>query len=60
MRLILFLAVLALGADALFYSGAYTQALYDEISTRVEVLTAEYRDGEPNRNPEEAASASED
>jgi outer membrane murein-binding lipoprotein Lpp len=59
MRLVLFLAVLALGADALYYSGAHTQALYEEISTRVEELTAELGDGTPTRDAERAASAGE-
>jgi hypothetical protein len=32
MRLLLLLAVVALGADALLYSGAYTQAAWREAS----------------------------
>jgi hypothetical protein len=38
MRLVLFLAVLALGADALLYNGAYTQAAWREASGHVERL----------------------
>ena len=38
MRLILFLAVLALGTDALLYNGAYTQAAWRELSTHAEKL----------------------
>lgn len=35
-RLILLLAVIALGADALLYNGAYTQAIYHEITSRIQ------------------------
>ena len=35
MRIVLIIAVLALGADALFYNGAYTQAAYREGSLLV-------------------------
>jgi hypothetical protein len=38
MRLVLFVAVLALGADALLYNGAYTQAAWREASGHVERL----------------------
>jgi hypothetical protein len=35
MRLLLLLAVLALGTDALRYNGAYTQAAWREASTAI-------------------------
>lgn len=35
MRLILLLAVIALGADALMYNGSYTQAAWREASVQV-------------------------
>jgi hypothetical protein len=38
MRLVLFVAVLALGADALLYNGAYTHAAWREASGHVERL----------------------
>lgn len=38
MRLILLLAVIALGADALLYNGAYTQAAWREASVHVDRL----------------------
>jgi hypothetical protein len=38
MRLLLLLAVVALGADALLFSGAYTQAAWREGSAQVEKL----------------------
>jgi hypothetical protein len=38
MRLILILAVIALGADALLHNGAYTQAAWRELSTQAERL----------------------
>ena len=40
MRLLLLLAVLALGTDALLYNGAYTQAAWREGSTQIERLLA--------------------
>jgi hypothetical protein len=58
MRLILFLAVLALGADALYYNGAYTQAAYQEISTRVDAVISDARNGEPTQSAEREAPAS--
>jgi hypothetical protein len=41
MRLILLLAVIALGADALMYNGSYTQAAWREASVQVERLLHE-------------------
>jgi hypothetical protein len=41
MRLILLLAVLALGTDALLYNGSYTQAAWREGSVQVERLLAQ-------------------
>lgn len=41
MRLILLIAVLALGTDALMYNGAYTQAAWREASVHVERLLHE-------------------
>jgi isopentenyl diphosphate isomerase/L-lactate dehydrogenase-like FMN-dependent dehydrogenase len=38
MRTLLLLAVIALGADALLFSGAYTQAVWREGSAQVEKL----------------------
>ncbi len=40
MRMILLAAVIALGADALLYNGAYTQAAWREGSIQVEKLLA--------------------
>jgi hypothetical protein len=40
MRLILVLAVIALGVDALRYNGAYTQAAWRELSVHAERLLA--------------------
>ena len=40
MRMLLLLAVIALGADALLYNGAYTQAAWQEGSVQVEKLLA--------------------
>jgi hypothetical protein len=44
MRLLLLLAVIALGADALYFSGAYTQALWREASVRIEGLVSDFAD----------------
>jgi hypothetical protein len=44
MRLILLLAVLALGADALLYDGSYTQAVWREASAQVGKLVAGAQD----------------
>jgi hypothetical protein len=41
MRLILFLAVIALGADALLYNGSYTQAAWREASVQLQRLVGE-------------------
>jgi hypothetical protein len=41
MRLILFLAVIALGADALLNNGSYTQAAWNEASVQFHRLTGE-------------------
>ncbi len=40
MRMLLLVAVIALGADALLYNGAYTQAAWREGSIQVEKLLA--------------------
>ena len=44
-RLLLFLAVIALGTDALLYNGAYTQAAWREGSVQVERLLATAQQG---------------
>ena len=49
MRLLLLIAVIALGTDALFYNGHYTQAAYREASAVVNSLTNRVRDGETSR-----------
>jgi hypothetical protein len=49
MRLILFILVLLLGADALLYSGAYTQAAWRAVSGGVQRINQEAR--EPARAP---------
>jgi hypothetical protein len=36
LRLVLLVLVVALGADALLYSGAYTQAAWNEIAVHVD------------------------
>jgi len=41
MRLLLLLAVIALGTDALMYNGSYTQAAWREASVHVERLLSE-------------------
>jgi hypothetical protein len=41
MRLLLLLAVIALGADALMYNGSYTQAAWRGASVQVERLLNE-------------------
>ena len=41
MRLILLLAVIALGADALLYNGSYTQAAWREASVQLHRLIGE-------------------
>jgi hypothetical protein len=40
MRLLLLIAVVALGTDALLYNGSYTQAAWREGSVQVEKLLA--------------------
>jgi hypothetical protein len=40
MRMLLLVAVIALGADALLYNGAYTQAAWREGSIQIEKLLA--------------------
>lgn len=44
MRLILLLAVIALGADALLYNGSYTQALWREASVHLQKLAGHAQD----------------
>ncbi len=41
MRLLLLLAVVALGTDALLYNGSYTQAAWREGAVQVEKLLAD-------------------
>ncbi len=41
MRLLLFIAVLALGTDAILYNGAYTQSAWRTVSHEAERLMAE-------------------
>lgn len=49
LRLILLVLVVALGADALLYSGAYTQAAWNEIAARVDGISPVRR--EPDVGP---------
>jgi hypothetical protein len=44
MRLILLVAVIALGADALLYNGSYTQALWREASVHLGNLAGQAQD----------------
>ena len=44
MRMLLLLAVVALGTDALLFSGAYTQAVWREGSAQVEKLIGHAQD----------------
>jgi hypothetical protein len=40
MRLLLLLAVIALGTDALLFSGSYTQSAWREVSSLIEKASA--------------------
>ena len=54
-RLILLLAVLAIGADAILNNGAYTQAAWHELSTHAVKLQGSGTDAKVDivkRNPE--------
>lgn len=55
MRLILFLAVIALAVDAINFSGAYSQTAWNALRSGVAELTAEVRDrGILDREPANA------
>lgn len=45
MRLLLLIAVIALGIDALYFSGSYTQAAFRETSSAIQRLSAGVRQG---------------
>jgi hypothetical protein len=47
MRLLLFIAVLALGTDALLYNGSYTQATWREATVYADKLIASVRHNAP-------------
>jgi hypothetical protein len=63
MRLVLLLAVVALGVDALYFNGSYTQAAYRETATVVQRISANLRDGtgetRPARREERGATTGE-
>lgn len=46
MRLLLLIAVIALGVDAVRFDGAYTQSAWREISTQLSKLQARLDDGD--------------
>jgi hypothetical protein len=54
-RLILFIAVIALAVDAYYYSGAYTQALVKQAIVIAEDVQNRVRDGAKETAPDSAA-----
>ncbi len=50
MRLLLLIAVVLLGVDALFYNGHYTQTTYREASVAVQDLASRLTDGPRERD----------
>ena len=55
MRLILLIAVIALGIDALYFSGAYTQTAWRELGVKLEETAGEVKD-RPILDPDGASS----
>jgi hypothetical protein len=50
MRLLFLIVAIAFGADALLYSGAYSQAAWRELSAKTEGLTHKVRDAAPQQS----------
>ena len=55
MRLILLIAVIALGIDARYFSGAYTQTAWRELGVKLEEIAGEVKD-RPILDPDGASS----
>lgn len=56
MRLVLFIAVVALVVDALYFSGAYTQAAFRQLTVAVSELETRIRGGTDAPDPEPTGS----